>query len=275
MRLDGWSRQRRVIILRRRVKGALTMSSNETLGQQTLSFVEVGADADVYEYSVLATSLDEELVSFGQLYRDRGDSENIFDELKNQWGWGGFVTQDLARCQLAARLVALFYDWWNIFVRLVEPDRHMEAITSRPLLLHAIAMRVRHARQTKFTRPGDSRREGAPRRRHFSTRTRKNCGAVDGPATLAANPRESLPSFPSGPSVAFAPTPRAQLTHNRWSKKPSNQPTIQRQMPFLGSSESTGSFPNSRSWRMNISPRNSMVPRSRGLTSETLAAVVD
>ena len=151
LRLDSWSRQRRVIILRRRVKGALTMSSNETLGQQTLSFVEVGADADVYEYSVLATSLDEELVSFGQLYRDRGDSENIFDELKNQWGWGGFVTQDLARCQLAARLVALFYDWWNIFVRLVEPDRHMEAITSRPLLLHAIATRVRHARQTTIT----------------------------------------------------------------------------------------------------------------------------
>ena len=129
LRLDGWSRQRRVIILRRRVKGASTMSSNETLGQQTLSFVEVGADADVYEYSVLATSLDEELVSFGQLYRDRGDSENIFDELKNQWGWGGFVTQDLARCQLAARLVALFYDWWNIFVRLVEPDRDLSEIS--------------------------------------------------------------------------------------------------------------------------------------------------
>jgi hypothetical protein len=36
-------------------------------------------------------------------------------------------------------MVALFYDWWNIFVRLIEPDRHMEAITSRPLLLHAIA----------------------------------------------------------------------------------------------------------------------------------------
>ena len=84
----------------------------------------------------------------GQLYRDRGDGENVFDELKNQWGWGGFVTHDLARCRLAARLVALFYDWWNIFTRLAEPDRHREAITSRPLLLHAIAERVRHARQT-------------------------------------------------------------------------------------------------------------------------------
>ena len=68
--------------------------------------------------------------------------------MKNQWGWGGFVTRDLARCRLAARLVALFYDWWNIFVRLAEPDRHREAVTSRPLLLHAIAERVRHARAT-------------------------------------------------------------------------------------------------------------------------------
>src|ERR1019366_7273975 len=148
LRLEGWSRQRRVIVLRRRVKEALPMSSNEPPDQQTLSFVEVGANAEVYEYSVLATSLDEELASFGQLYRDRGDSENIFDELKNQWGWGGFVTQDLARCRLAARLVALFYDWWNIFARLAEPNWRREAITSRPLLLHAIATRVRHARQT-------------------------------------------------------------------------------------------------------------------------------
>ena len=45
-------------------------------------------------------------------------------------------------------MVALFYDWWNIFVRLAEPDWHREAITSRPLLLHAVAERLRHARQT-------------------------------------------------------------------------------------------------------------------------------
>jgi hypothetical protein len=95
--------------------------------------------------------MDEELSVFGQLYRDRGDGENIFDELKNQWGWGGFVTHDLARCRLAARLVALFYDWWNIFVRLAEPEKHLEAITSRPLLISAIASRTRHARQSTIT----------------------------------------------------------------------------------------------------------------------------
>ena len=90
------------------------------------------------------------VLALAQLYRDRADCENVFDELKNQWGWGGFTTHDLARCKLSARMVALVYNWWNIFVRLAEPGRHLEAITSRPLLLHGIAERTRHARQTKL-----------------------------------------------------------------------------------------------------------------------------
>ena len=45
-------------------------------------------------------------------------------------------------------MVALVYNWWNIFVRLAEPDKHLEAITSRPLLLAGIAERTRHGRQT-------------------------------------------------------------------------------------------------------------------------------
>jgi len=68
--------------------------------------------------------------------------------MKNQWGWGGFTTHDLARCRLAARLLTLFYDWWNIFVRLADPSLHREAITSRPLFLSAVATRTRRARQT-------------------------------------------------------------------------------------------------------------------------------
>jgi hypothetical protein len=33
----------------------------------------------------LVTSLDNEILTMGQLYRDRADCENTFDELKNQW----------------------------------------------------------------------------------------------------------------------------------------------------------------------------------------------
>ena len=32
-------------------------------------------------------SLDSEILTIGQLYRDRADCENSFDKLKNQWGW--------------------------------------------------------------------------------------------------------------------------------------------------------------------------------------------
>jgi Transposase DDE domain len=81
--------------------------------------------------------------SLAQLYRDRGDSENPFDELKNHWGWAGFTTHDLKRCQIMARLVALVYNWWILFGRLADPDHHREALTSRPLLLHGIAGQTR------------------------------------------------------------------------------------------------------------------------------------
>ena len=56
----------------------------------------------------------------------------------------------LARCRLTACMVALVYNWWNIFVRLAEPDKHLEAITSRSLLLAGIAERTRHGRQTSL-----------------------------------------------------------------------------------------------------------------------------
>jgi hypothetical protein len=148
LRLEGWSRQRRVVILRRRLKEGLAVAGRDDAGQLALGFVEIGAESEVYEYSVLVTSIDEEeVLTLAQLYRDRADSENPFDELKNQWGWAGFVTRDLARCRLMARFIALIYNWWSLFVRLAEPGKHLEAITSRPLLLAAIAERTRHARQ--------------------------------------------------------------------------------------------------------------------------------
>jgi len=145
LRLTGWSRQRRIIVLRRRLERPLAIRERNEQGQLSLGFTEVGANKEIYEYAVLVTSLDDEILTISQLYRDRADCENTFDELKNHWGWGGFTTRDLHRCRLMARIVALAYNWWNIYVRLVNPDRHMEAITSRPLFLHAIARKTRHA----------------------------------------------------------------------------------------------------------------------------------
>ena len=55
---------------------------------------------------MLATNATYDIAAIGLLYRDRYDCENGFDELKNQWGWGGFTTQDMHRNQVSARAAA-------------------------------------------------------------------------------------------------------------------------------------------------------------------------
>ena len=87
-------------------------------------------------------------LTLAQLYRDRSDAENAFDELMNQWGWGGFTTQDLKRTQIATRMTALVYNWWSLFVRLIEPMIGRETITSCPLLLTSVARATKHAGRT-------------------------------------------------------------------------------------------------------------------------------
>jgi len=151
LRLSGWSRERRVIVMRRRLKKDLAVVDRRHPEQIQLGFAELCDDVAVYEYSVLVTSLDAEILTVAQLYRDRGDGENPFNELKNQWGWGGFTTQDLKRCRFMARITALVYNWWSLFVRLANPDQHTEAVTSRPLMLHAVARQTRHAGQSRLT----------------------------------------------------------------------------------------------------------------------------
>jgi hypothetical protein len=98
---------------------------------------------------VLVTNLKNDLVGLTDLYLQRADAENPYDELKNQWGWGGFMTRDLHRCQVAARNGALIYNWWSLFVRCAEPQRPREAITSRPLLLCGIGRLSQSGNQLK------------------------------------------------------------------------------------------------------------------------------
>jgi hypothetical protein len=157
LQLSGWSKARRVVVLRRPLRSKPATEEETVVGkkksprkaqQLTLGLPELSYKGVQYEYAVLATSLPDEVRSIAQLYRDRGDAENNFDELKNQWGWAGFTTQDRKRCQIMGRIIALVYNWWTIFMRLGTPDKHAEAITSRPLALHGIARQTRHGNQT-------------------------------------------------------------------------------------------------------------------------------
>ena len=147
IQLHGWAQPRRIVVLRRPLKSALAV---EDKAQQWLGFIDAKSAVQAYEHAVLVTSLSADhfdLPMMAQLYRDRADCENGFDELKNQWGWGGFTTRDLARCRLSAQAVALIYNWWNLYLRMIEPRKHLEAITARPLLMTAVARLSEHARE--------------------------------------------------------------------------------------------------------------------------------
>lgn len=148
IQLYGWEHARRVIILRKQVPQEVSILAENKKGQLELNFAEIGAKIHVYEYAVLVTSLRDDIATIAQHYRDRADSENNFDELKNQWGWLGYTTHDLKRSGLMARIIALIYNWWTLFARLVNPNKHTEALTSRPLLLHAVGKQTTHANQT-------------------------------------------------------------------------------------------------------------------------------
>jgi hypothetical protein len=205
--LTGWEDKRRVV-LRRPLQGEMLVAQEDN-GQQLLGFIEAdrkgGKRITGYEYAVLVTNLDHEVLSLGQLYRDRADAENTFDELKNQWGWGGFTTHDLHRCQLSARAVALIYNWWSLFVRLASPEARREAITSRPWLMSSVGRRTEHAGQTTITLTGLHAHFGKARQvlmrisSPASSLGDRSCGAVQCHIGLAALLR-IISSSPSPPS---------------------------------------------------------------------------
>jgi hypothetical protein len=123
LRLQGWSRKRRVVIVRKRIRQGLVRERVSDRGQLRLAFADaavLGPDR-LWEYTVLVTDTTFPLESIAQIYRDRADCENGFDETKNQWGLSGFTT---------------------------HPGARLEAVTSRPLLLAAVGKAASHAGQT-------------------------------------------------------------------------------------------------------------------------------
>jgi hypothetical protein len=150
LRLCGWTHQRRVILVRETpARAPVEENGKRRRGKDRQSFLlhaqGAGWDAEPAPWggkiAVLVTSLDEKVFPAPVMprhYRDRADAENNYDELKNQWGWNGFTSRKLKPCRLMANLVALFYNWWNLYVRFYDAEHHREAIRSRPMLMAGV-----------------------------------------------------------------------------------------------------------------------------------------
>lgn len=150
IRLSGWTRERRVVLVREAPAqapvGAKARRRRDHLG--SLPAAEgwnTGTAPWSGRIAVLVTSLNEDafpLLCMPRLYRERADAENSFDELKNQWGWNGYTTRKIGPCRLMSNLIALFYNWWNLYVRFYDEEHHREAITSRPAMMQGVARQV-------------------------------------------------------------------------------------------------------------------------------------
>ena len=138
LRLPGWSAERRVVFARK-LQGLITAQKGGTL-----------FDEQKHELAVYITNLNVAQYSAWQvqaLFRERADPENVFDELKNQWGFNGFCSRKRRVSALAARLLLLVYNLWNLFLRLLEPARHVEAAGGRRWFLVIAARLVQSGRQ--------------------------------------------------------------------------------------------------------------------------------
>jgi hypothetical protein len=161
IKLSGWSKARRLVLVReplaqapvedeaqggkaRRRRDAQALKGAQGKGWESIATPWSG------KIAVLVTSLDEHnypATAMPRLYRERADAENVYDELKNQWGWNGYTTRKLGPSRIMANLVALIYNWWNLYVRFYDSEHHREAITSRPALMQGVGRQVQSGGQ--------------------------------------------------------------------------------------------------------------------------------
>ena len=59
--------------------------------------------------------------------------------------------------------MALVYNWWTLYVRLLHPENHLEAITSRPLLLSSVGRLTQSGRQKKLYMTSSHQLKGVAR----------------------------------------------------------------------------------------------------------------
>jgi hypothetical protein len=155
VRLDAWDRARRMVFARRPAEKMPKRKNDPPQRRFTqlkipgLELVEATDDvyADGYEWYALVTDLGMDARDILPLYRERGDCENIFDEMKNQWGWSGFTAHSLKQTALFAGMAVIAANLWNVFTRLGDDGMHHEAVTTRLLLQSCIARLSHHARR--------------------------------------------------------------------------------------------------------------------------------
>lgn len=141
LQLMGWDRERRVVLGRRLISKQSPEESGTLFGKCEYRYYAYVTDFSIEQFTCWQIS---------DLYNKRADCENVFDELKNQWGLGGFCSRKQNVTEFAARMTLFTYNLWSLFVRFFNIDRHQEAKTSRREFMLLPAKLVKTARQKRI-----------------------------------------------------------------------------------------------------------------------------
>ncbi len=126
IQLTTWEKPRRVVLGRRLISSQTPEESGTLFGEYSILYAAFVTDLTPQQF---------EAWQIAEVYQGRADCENIFDELKNQWGLAGFCSQQQNVTELAARFTLLSYNIWSLFVRFFSTTKHKEAKTSRREIL--------------------------------------------------------------------------------------------------------------------------------------------
>lgn len=142
LKLSGWSKERRIVVSR--TLKPLTTTPQDDFWGLTKKII--------HAYVTDLTKEQAEGFQIIELYKQRADSENVFDELKNQWGFTGFSSQQAVVSESASRILLLTYNLWTMFTRVLKNQgHHSEATTSRYELLLIPGRLITSGRQKTIT----------------------------------------------------------------------------------------------------------------------------
>lgn len=213
LRLTGWSRARRVVVLRRQIPKNLAVVRQREQEPLQLSFAELtDDDVTVYEYSVLVTSLGNEMLSVAQLYRDRADAENNFDELKNHCTRGHKGMGRLYHPRHKTLPIHVSHHGLNLqLVELIRPacrpsstyrSHHQPPVDALRHWQTNTPCRTNPFDHQQSTRGGRKSGTALPQYRRLLQRIVVNCGAVDALTALVPHPEFSTGKIPSRATIA-------------------------------------------------------------------------
>ena len=185
--------------MRRRLKEGLAFSGHDDAGQLALGFAEIGAQSEVYEYAVLVTSLDEEVLTLRPALSRSGRQRKYFRRNEEPMGLGRLHHARSAPAASSRRASSRSSTTGGTCL-CASPIR---TIPSRSHHQPAPASfghreRTRHARQTTIRVASSHAKAGRAARvlsgiARFLRELVQKCGAVDGGPALAP---DSCPRCP-------------------------------------------------------------------------------